>query len=163
MPRAYWQGANTTNFTTALMVVRPSSTLWETLQPIIADPHGKGSDMDIINREFRDNITALLSNPYFMTSGTLRHPEMRAVYLGNDEEWDAEKVMREVRLVHFSDWPMQKPWFVDGFEAVKAYMPDCADGGRDCRDQKAWLGIYNDFCERRAVSSLHQELGSDVC
>jgi hypothetical protein len=32
-----------------------------------------------------------------------------AAYLGNDEEiWDPDAVMREVKLVHFSDWPVPK-------------------------------------------------------
>lgn len=107
-----------------------------------------------MNHHFRDKITGIRHNPNFLTSGTLRHPEMRAAYLDRDtdREWNADKVMSEVRLVHFSDGPMQKPWFVDGFESLRAYMPACTNGGKDCKDQKAWLGMYNDFCERRAVS-----------
>ena len=85
-------------------------------------------------------------------------------FLGNDYEvWDPEKVLREASLVHFSDWPLPKPWVMWPWNLVGEMMPKCKTsasgegaaeegqrGGKtDCRDRDIWKGLYDDFRKRR--------------
>jgi hypothetical protein len=62
--------------------------------------------------------------------------------------------MKEAKYIHFSDYPMPKPWIGATESSKHEYMPTCRAlgkkaGGIDCADRNAWLWLYNDFRQRR--------------
>ncbi|KAJ5557605.1 hypothetical protein N7513_003191 [Penicillium frequentans] len=62
----------------------------------------------------------------------------------------------EAKTVHFSDWPVPKPWVNFPSNALDEHKPPChwnATSGEedDCRDRDVWLGMYYDFNTRRMV------------
>ena len=37
--------------------------------------------------------------------------QSRSLYVGNEyEKWNATAILEEAYFVHFSDWPLPKPW-----------------------------------------------------
>lgn len=93
-------------------------------------------------------------------------------YMGNDKEpFDPDKIMNETKLIHFSDWPvpkvsyvkyavwvmanLSKPWLPADPEVIESKKPECIHDARtnmtNCRQQKLWLGFYEDFAKRRKV------------
>ena len=69
-------------------------------------------DMEILNRLYGDSAMILPHRQYGLLSGEFRLDNHRN-YLGSSlEKWDPERVLREASLVHFSDWPLPKPWIM---------------------------------------------------
>jgi len=69
--------------------------------------------------------------------------------------------------LHFSDWPVPKPWMRASQEVLNRYMPKCRKsewfGASNCRDRAVWLKLYVDFAVRRkAVCGVGFELQSQV-
>ncbi|KAL9090313.1 MAG: hypothetical protein Q9165_005346 [Trypethelium subeluteriae] len=169
MPRAYWlpQGI----LTSFLLLVTPSSaelshllsTLvdWRSSETSISAARTPSSsqtiDMDLLNYRFGSSALVLPHRPYALLTGEFRK-QKHTDYLGapeNIESWDPERVMREAKLVHFSDWPLPKPWIMWPWEAVSEMQPDCmgtrrgSAGGGSCREREIWKELYEGFRERR--------------
>ena len=106
LPRAYWLydtlGAQ-------LLPITPSVSAFSRIQDAISKAKSDEYDMDIINRLYGKSAMVLPHRSYtILTSGSRRsEKENHSKSLGgSEEEWDTEKVLREVRNVHFSDWPL---------------------------------------------------------
>ncbi|KAJ4348280.1 uncharacterized protein N0V89_009652 [Didymosphaeria variabile] len=68
--------------------------------------------MELVNDRFEQSAMVLPHRPYALLTGEFRRSNHSA-YLGNTfEAWDPEKVLKEAKLVHFSDWPLPKPWIM---------------------------------------------------
>jgi hypothetical protein len=65
------------------------------------------------------------------------------------EQWDAEKVLKEAKLVHFSDWPLPKPWIMWPLEGLQEMQPDCGSSTGSCVERRIWKDLYDDFRHRR--------------
>lgn len=149
MLRAYWELPETM-LTSMFVLLEPSAVEYERL---MAAGRGKGHyDMGILNRLYGDSALILPHRNYGLITGEFRSGEHRN-YLGNDYEvWDPDKVMAEASLVHFSDWPLPKPWVMWPHNLIGDIVPRCSHGGdgqEDCRNKKVWLGLYDDFRKRR--------------
>ena len=57
--------------------------------------------------------------------------------------------MEETAYLHFSDWPLPKPWEPHAAKMMADLMPKCKSGERDCADRRVWLWLYDDFRSRR--------------
>lgn len=68
--------------------------------------------------------------------------------------------------MHFSDWPMPKPWISAPKDFVDDKQPECGLDGKgegDCTTREVWLELYRDFAARRKVLALHiQSNGANV-
>ncbi|KAI6798868.1 glycosyltransferase family 8 protein [Hortaea werneckii] len=145
MPRAYWL-KDTLNAQMAL--VQPSEAAFAAIQKQIARRVATDYDMEIINAVYGDSCAVLPHRPYTLLSGEFRNIDHTA-YLGNkDEAWDAERQIRQAKYVHFSDWPLPKPWQTHADDMLQDLMPKCG-GSADCAERKIWLRLYEDFRERR--------------
>ncbi|KAI7239941.1 hypothetical protein KC330_g1613 [Hortaea werneckii] len=145
MPRAYWL-ENTLNAQMAL--VQPSEGAFAGIQKQIARRAATDYDMEIINAVYGDSCAVLPHRPYTLLSGELRGIDHTA-YLGNkDEVWDAEREIEQAKYVHFSDWPLPKPWQMHADDLLRDLEPKCG-GLADCPERKIWLRLYEDFRERR--------------
>ncbi|KAF2164913.1 glycosyltransferase family 8 protein [Zasmidium cellare ATCC 36951] len=152
MPRAYWLEHELFD---AITLITPSSASAARIQTAIATRLDTDFDMDIMNHVFGDSCMVLPHRDYALVTGEFRkqEPGQHVAYLGDGgEEWDAEKVVDEAKFVHFSDWPLGKPWVASGRQVKEEVRPKCTREGsmeEDCRDRVVWEGLYRDFRERR--------------
>lgn len=91
---------------------------------------------------------------YDLLTGEFRKKDSEhQAYLGNKwEKWDADKVLAEASFLHFSDWPMPKPWIGASAKVKGEAIPKCEGGSQNCKEKVAWEGFYEDFAKRRKVS-----------
>ncbi|EPE25012.1 Nucleotide-diphospho-sugar transferase [Glarea lozoyensis ATCC 20868] len=150
MPRAYWLDKPT--LASHIMVITPSAAEFARVQKEI-DKAGLGVyDMEIVNALYGATCNVLPHKPYALLTGEFRRAkDKHTAYLSPGEVWDANQVKKEARLVHFSDYPMPKPWEGISQNDVKASRPACVktEGGEDCSDRDVWRGFYREFRERR--------------
>lgn len=152
MLRAYWKIPKRRILTSLFMLLEPSGTEYQRLMNATRAEHRNPNDwdMEILNSLYADSAMILPHRTYGLITGELRSKD-HTNYLGNDyEEWDVQHVLKEAALVHFSDWPLPKPWIMWPHNLLGDIMPKCVDD--DCLDKKAWLGLYDDFRRRRKVS-----------
>lgn len=156
MPRAYWADSKPWPLTSLLMVVTPSLSEFERLTNAL---HGGGEselvavhrfDMELLNERFEDSALVLPHRPWALLSGEFRRGS-HAAYLGDSaEKWDPQKVFDEAKLVHFSDWPLPKPWIMWPTEGLAEMQPDCGGpAAAGCAERRIWKHLYEDFRERR--------------
>jgi hypothetical protein len=156
MPRAYWADSKPWPLTSMLMVIKPDLKELQRFkdrmpgggEDILVDAHR--FDMELVNERFEDSALVLPHRPYALLTGEFRRKDHSA-YLGNSKEkWDAEKVFKEAKIVHFSDWPLPKPWIMWPTEGLQEMQPDCG-GSRQgtCAERRIWKQLYDDFRHRR--------------
>jgi hypothetical protein len=156
MPRAYWADSKPWPLTSMLMVITPDGKELRHFKDrfeaggnnMLVNAHR--FDMEIVNERFEESALVLPHRPYALLSGEFRRHDHTA-YLGNPaEKWDAEKVYKEAKIVHFSDWPLPKPWIMWPFEGLQEMQPDCdGDKERTCAERRIWKHLYDDFRHRR--------------
>jgi len=156
MPRAYWADSKPWPLTSMLMVLKPDQKELAQFKDRMA---GGGNamlvnahrfDMELVNERFEESALVLPHRPYALLTGEFRKHDHSA-YLGSSKEkWDAEKVYKEAKLVHFSDWPLPKPWIMWPTEGLQEMQPDCGgDRVNVCAERKIWKHLYDDFRHRR--------------
>lgn len=109
---------------------------------------------DVLKALYGESCLVIPHKPYLLLAEEMQREE-HAAYLGSAEEkWDVRKAMDEARYIRFSGWPMPN-------EALREQgTPKCkvvggegdATGGMNCEDRDVWLGLHEDFRERRKVS-----------
>nr|POE51778.1 glucose n-acetyltransferase 1 [Quercus suber] len=150
LPRAYWLNDS---LSAQVALVQPSSTAFARIREQIAARGEDDFDMEIINALYGDSCMVMPHRPYNLLTGEFRAEE-HVRYLGDrDERWDPETVMREAKYVHFSDWPLPKPWIAHSNLMFRELWPACngvLDGEvEDCQDREIWAWFYDDFRARR--------------
>ncbi|KAK2023276.1 glucose N-acetyltransferase [Colletotrichum zoysiae] len=151
MPLAYWLYPERDILSSQIMLVTPSAAEFARVQAAIDRARNDEYDMDIVNTLYRSSAMILPHRPYDLLTRTFNGDHM-AEYLGNDkEEFDAVAVYNEAKFLHFSDWPLEKPWLPSPPEVVRETQPKCVvkDGVEDCTTRDLWLGFYTDFRNRR--------------
>ena len=160
MPRAYWLPQP--HLTSGLLLIQPSTNEFARIQEAIETAKRSDYDMEIVNKLYGKNCMILPHRPYLLLTGEFRG-ESHANYLGNDyEQWNPEAVLEEAKFLHFSDWPVSKPWLHSGESVISSNQPKChasaAAESENCTERDLWLGFYQDFMTRRQVSpraSIH--------
>lgn len=168
MVRAYWDLPQTRKLTSLFVLLEPSEP--EFLRLMAAsrpDNRPKGEyDMDILNRFYRDSAMVLPHQKYGMLSGEFRAKD-HSNFLGNTYDyWNADRTFREASLVHFSDWPLPKPWIMWPHNLIGEMLPKCySDRGLEvqhCKEKEIWLNLYDDFRKRRKdICALLSEMAPD--
>ncbi|KAI9709441.1 MAG: hypothetical protein M1820_003201 [Bogoriella megaspora] len=163
MPRAYWlpPTSGVQPLTSLLLLIQPNpSELSHLLSTLyhwhFNDPNFAARatiDMDLLNARFGSSALVLPHRPYALLSGEFRGPfNNHSAYLGAPsslEAWNADTVLNEAALVHFSDWPLPKPWIMWPYEGLAEMQPDCVGLGVNCRERVIWKDLYDGFRERR--------------
>lgn len=115
-------------------------------------------DMEVINDLYAGNAM-IIPNDYWVVSGEFRRKTHQG-YLDEGEVWDANRILNETKVVHFSDWPRPKPWFPASDDILAKTTPACdtmpGSAHQDCSNRDAWLWLYKDFAERRGVCATFQ-------
>jgi hypothetical protein len=107
-------------------------------------------------RFFDKSALVIPHRKYDLLTGKFRNQiDKHEAYLGSPKEsWNAREALAEVKLVHFSDWVMPKPWLEASKKQVEAYQLTCRNvymARQDCTDRDVWLELRKDFSERRLV------------
>lgn len=140
-----------------LMLITPSQDSFATISTAIQNAGPDEYDMDIITQLYADSVMKLPQRPYNLLTGEFRR-KTHDHYLGDsDLKWDVKHVLAEAKYLHFSDWPVPKPWIRASQEILKQQMPKCTFGWRallfkekaDCKERQAWWGFYMDFAVMR--------------
>ena len=155
MLRAYWQLPTQHKLTSLLILLEPSEPEYQRLMTASRPDHRpKGEyDMEILNRFYSDSALVLPHRQYGLITGEFRTTD-HSNYLGNYfEKWNPDLIFREASLVHFSDWPLPKPWVMWPHQLIGEIMPKCqyAENGmvESCKNKEIWMGLYDDFRKRR--------------
>lgn len=108
MPRAYWLGSKGQSFTSGLMLIQPSKFEFGRIMDEISNAPSDMYDMEIMNKLYGDTALVVSHRPYTLVTGEFRSKSHEG-YLGNAKElWDAEKILKDAKYLHFSDWPVPK-------------------------------------------------------
>ncbi|KAM6527763.1 N-acetylglucosaminyltransferase [Fusarium falciforme] len=152
MPRAYWLWPDREILSAHVMVLEPSQVEFDRVMDKINSASGREYDMEIINSLYRDSALILPHRGYAMLTGEFRS-DNHTMYLGSDAEiWDPAMAYSESKLIHFSDWPLPKPWLSMSEEQRTKLQPDCTttiDGIEDCTARIIWNSLYTDFKKKR--------------
>ncbi|KAJ3530281.1 hypothetical protein NM208_g9394 [Fusarium decemcellulare] len=167
MPRAYWlyQEDNPDKILSSqVMVVQPSEAEFSRVQKEIENINPNEYDMEIVNHLYLDNALVLPHRPYNMLTSEFRRKN-HSDYLGSDTEtWNPIAALGEAKYVHFSDYPVPKPWIPD-VDLRRENEPDCrvVDEKETCIEREIWNKFYTDFlvsreriCESVGKTSGHQ-------
>ncbi|KAL7934209.1 nucleotide-diphospho-sugar transferase [Trichoderma chlorosporum] len=166
MPRTYWlldDAHHKRALSSHIMVIQPDKREFERIQKRIQLADKDEYDMELLNELYADTAMVLPHRPYALLSSEFRETEHH-LYLGSEtEEWDPVAVMNEAKTVHFSDFPVPKPWKVHlttgDRDNIVNLEPKCgmkknADDGdkkeKDCSGRDVWRELYADFRERKA-------------
>lgn len=156
MPRAYWLYHDETPskvLSSQLMVVEPSEVEFERIMEKMETIDANDYDMEIVNELYLDSALVLPHRKYNMLSAEFRR-ENHTDYLGSDREmWDPIGAYNEAKFVHFSDWPVPKPWIQD-LDLRQEHEPKCrmVDDELSCTEREIWNKLYTDFALTRKVS-----------
>lgn len=173
MPRAYWKLDEPTHqgggpkLTSLLIVLEPTpneaGTLWglasglSVNNTISTSPTTSLFDMELLNSQYSHTALTLPHRPYALVTGEFRRtsPTNHTTYLGNTHEsFSAASILAEAKLVHFSDWPLPKPWIMWPNNLMREIRPECevdnnTPSERGCENRKVWMELYDDFRRRR--------------
>lgn len=167
MPRAYWLLPQLKTLSSQIVVIEPSyrehSALVEAMKAAQAGQIEMNLtesryDMELLNDRYGDSAMVLPHRHYGLVSGEFR-TKSHWKYLGNDHEvWNPDLALAEAKFVHFSDWPLPKPWVMWPQEQLAKMQPACDKNPgtaeeSGCRDREVWKQLYDDFRRRRKVSS----------
>lgn len=166
MPRAYWSDTKPDDWplTSLLMLIEPNPLELKNFVDILMSwkmkpgfQVGRNYDMDLLNHRFGSSAMVLPHRGYAMLSAEFRNKDHSA-YLGTINgprermsklSWDPDRAFKEAKLVHFSDWPLPKPWIMWPQEGLAEMQPDCEGDKSGCRERTIWKELYNDFRRRR--------------
>ncbi|RSL65893.1 hypothetical protein CEP54_004003 [Fusarium duplospermum] len=152
MPRAYWLWPDRETLAAHVMVIEPSKAEFVRVMDKIRSASGREYDMEIINSLYHDRALILPHRGYAMLTGEFRS-DNHTKYLGSEVEvWDPAMAYSEAKLIHFSDWPLPKPWMPMPEEQRQKLQPNCtnaADGTEDCTARIIWNSLYTDFKKKR--------------
>lgn len=168
MVRAYWDLPQTRKLTSLFVLLEPSDSEFQRLMAASApENRPKGDyDMEILNRLYGDSAMILPHQKYGMLSGEFRAKDHES-FLGNTyEKWNADLMFREASLIHFSDWPLPKPWIMWPHKLIGEIMPKCYSDRelevQHCKEKEIWLNLYDDFRKRRKdICALLSEMAPD--
>jgi alpha-N-acetylglucosamine transferase len=167
VPRAYWLNSKNTDIAKQIlgshvMLIEPNEARY---RKILAEALRSGDfDMEVVNKMFRNSAMILPHRRLALLTGEFRKTE-HSQYLApdEDEEWNAMGEVSRSFLVHFSDWPLPKPWKPRSNRQWQEALPACPDDDVEredrprCADRVMWTGFYEmyDMERKRQCKILH--------
>ena len=149
MPRAYW-GDDHHALSSAMLLVEPSHFEFSRIIDAIKHRENDDFDMEIVNHLYGDSCLVLPHRNYLLLTGDFRRKK-HVRYLGSDlEKWNATAEYEKTKFIHFSDWPLPKPWITPEYYQRIQVEPRCSPSVEDdCSGAKIWFKLYEDFKLRR--------------
>lgn len=154
MPRAYWLYPDKQILSSHIILIQPSAVEFSRIVNSMEASGEDDYDMEIVNSIYGDSAIVLPHRRYGMLTTEFRQDD-HTRYLGSDREvWDPVAAYNELKLIHFSDWPIPKPWLHTPGELLEKLQPKCITttaGTSDCASRDIWNSIYSDFRTKRRV------------
>ncbi|KAG5742844.1 hypothetical protein H9Q70_014434 [Fusarium xylarioides] len=151
MPRAYWISPENI-LSSQLMLIQPSESEFSRIMQRVQSVKSGEYDMKIVNELYGDSALVFPHRHYDLLSGEFRN-DKHAHYLGSElETWDPASAYSEAKLIHFSDWPLPKPWKPMSEDERLRAQPNCTQttsGEENCTARIIWNSLYIDFRKRR--------------
>ncbi|PHH80807.1 hypothetical protein CDD80_6897 [Ophiocordyceps camponoti-rufipedis] len=144
MPRAYWLYPEKKMLGSQLMLIQPSREEFQRVMEKINSANRSEYDMEIVNDLYQDSAMILPHRPYTLLTAEFRN-DNHSRYLGSDREpWDPAAVFNETKYIHFSDWPVPKPWIAMTRRIRSDNQPKCRviDGVKQCVERDIWNGCW---------------------
>ncbi|KAF2011833.1 glycosyltransferase family 8 protein [Aaosphaeria arxii CBS 175.79] len=159
VPRAYWlndiDSASIAEQTICshVMLLQPDQYYYDTIMN--ETQRSKNFDMEVINSLFKGSAMILPHRRLALLTGEFRTRDHQK-YLREepDAEWNAMAEVSRSVLVHFSDWPLPKPWKPRSQQQWEDAQPACDENDeRDkekedrppCADRMMWSGFYETY------------------
>ena len=158
MPRAYWLYPKKEILTSCIMLIEPSAKEFARVWARVEKAGRNDYDMEIVNDLYRDSALVLPHRPYSLLVQEYRETD-HSLYLGSpEEEWDPVAAFKEAKFLHWSDWPMSKPWHPSPVQLKQQTEPKChmKNGVETCGERDMWRYFYREFRERRQVGNALQ-------
>lgn len=93
----------------AFILLQPSEFEYQRVKNAIASAGSDDYDMEVVNDLYKQSCLVLPHIPYFILTREFTTVEDHSYWLGSKEEsWDPDKVFKEAKYIHFSDWPIPK-------------------------------------------------------
>ncbi|KAL0930669.1 alphan-acetylglucosamine transferase [Colletotrichum truncatum] len=158
VPRAYWLNEKGTPaadqvLSSHVMLLQPDEHLHATL---VAKSLSSGKlDMDLVNLMLKDSASILPHRRLALLTGEFRSKDHEKYLAPDSDAWDPVAEVSNAHLVHFSDWPLPKPWVPHTKEQWAAALPECDEGEEDrpgrprCADRLMWTRFYEDYADDR--------------
>ncbi|KAL3424252.1 glucose N-acetyltransferase [Phlyctema vagabunda] len=160
MPRAYWLKNGILG--SEMMLIEPSAEAFANIERAIKKARHGQYDMEIVNKLYGSDALVLPHRPYTFMTGDFKGTNPTA-WLSEGEEWSPQAILDEAKYIHFSDWPLEKPWVWSDEKDIAKVRPKCvtepaSDLHTECRAEFIWTWLYRDFAERRmAICGLGLE------
>ncbi|KAL2074131.1 hypothetical protein VTL71DRAFT_7909 [Oculimacula yallundae] len=154
MPWVYWGGSTGWAFSNQMMLITPSASEFAKIEAEIKKPGSdtNGYDLSIAEKLYSRKTLKIPQRPYHLMTGELRLQD-HSKYLGSGQNWDAQEALQKSKMLHFSDWPIPRPWDGAPQAMLNKYMPKCLKsewfGATDCQDRMAWMQLYADYAAKR--------------
>lgn len=155
VPRAYWLTDNDADIGKQIlgshvMLIEPNEARYH---KVMDEALKSGDfDMEVINHMFKDSAMILPHRRLALLTGEFRSKDhSRYMAPDVDEEWNAMGEVSRAVLVHFSDWPLPKPWKPRSKKLWEETMPECDEndmGAPDrppCDNRMMWTGFYSEY------------------
>jgi alpha-N-acetylglucosamine transferase len=168
-PRAYWlcsfEDQDRQWLGSHVMLIQPSPQIFSRILSQIDT--ALDFDMEMVNHMFGSSAMILPHRHLALLSGEFRSEDHSKYLAGSDTtKWDPHAEYANTALIHFSDWPLPKPWKVRSDKQWEEVMPKCGnqeakvsekqDGANTtCPDREIWVDLYAQYdSENRAVRRL---------
>ncbi|KAK7416700.1 N-acetylglucosaminyltransferase [Neonectria punicea] len=152
VPRAYWLTEKDADIAkqvlgSHVMLIEPNEARHK---KIMDETQQSGEfDMEVLNHMFRDSAMILPHRRLALLTGEFRTRD-HSKYLAPDvdEEWNAMGEVSRAYLVHFSDWPLPKPWKRRTKKQWEDALPECREEDVEtadrpkCADRVLWMDFY---------------------
>ncbi|MCJ1369202.1 N-acetylglucosaminyltransferase [Loxospora ochrophaea] len=150
MVRAYWSLPSIRSLTSLFILLEPSESKSARLMDAARAKTRRENeyDMEILNNMYGDSAMILPHKQFGLLSGEFRGNN-HTNFLGNDYEvWDPDRAMREASLIHFSDWPIPKPWIMWPRNLLQESLPKCTfnpgtEKEEGCRNREDICGLLS--------------------
>lgn len=131
--------------TSLLVVSNPSPRLASRIRSLAAAHNQSGTfDMELLNDAAAGQALILPHRPLTMLSGELRHTVDHSKYIGADVTWNATAEFEAAHYIHFSDWPLRKPWLLEDDEIAREALKRC-NGVDGCEEGELWRTLYDNY------------------
>lgn len=150
MPESYWE--EPPKLSSQLLLVQPSADEYDRIEKAIEGANNVEYDKEIFNELYNDTAMVLDHKVYDLITSTFAGEHQG--YLDGGQQWDPDVALETAKFLHFSDWPVPKPWIHADPRVVEQNQPSCLHNPTngnptDCRNRELWLGFYDDFRTRR--------------
>lgn len=163
MPWVYWGKPTGWAFSNQLMLISPSATEFAKIEVEVANASSNDYDLTVVEKLYKNKALKIPQRPYHLMTGELRRTD-HSKYMGSSsKKWEPEEALGRSKLLHFSDWPIPRPWASAPQVMLNKHMPKCQKsewfGATNCKDRMLWMKLYTDYAmKRKGLCGSHFEV-----